>query len=63
MAAGLMPMDMQKLKLVAGSLCLLASLLVLVYQQPIGEAIGSGVMVLWMVLGALGVWLVGVGRD
>lgn len=63
MATGLMPMDTERLKLIVGSLCLLASLLVLVYQQPIGEVIGSGVMVLWMVLGALGVWLVGVGRD
>ena len=56
-------MDTEKLKAIIGSLCLLASLLVLVYQQPIGEVIGSGVMVLWMVLGALGVYLIGTGRD
>lgn len=56
-------MDSERLRLVLGGLCLLASVLVLVYQQPIGEAIGMGVMVLWLVLGALGVWLIGIGRD
>ena len=56
-------MDIEKLKFTLGAICLAASLLVLVYQQPIGEVIGTGVMVLWMVLGALGVYLIGIGKD
>jgi len=56
-------MDSERIKHIAGGFCLLASVLVLVYQQPIGEAIGIGVMALWLGLGALGVYLVGIGRD
>ncbi len=52
-----------RVKHVLGGLSLLASVLVLVYQQPLGEMIGIGVMGLWLGLGALGVYLVGVGRD
>ena len=56
-------MDSERLKHILGGLCLLASVLVLVYQQPLGERIGMGVMGLWLGLGALGVYLVGIGRD
>jgi hypothetical protein len=56
-------MDMEKTKFTLGIISLAASLLVLVYQQPIGEVIGTGVMVLWMVLGALGVYLMGFGKE
>ena len=44
-----------------GFACLLASVAVLFFQQPIGEVIGVGVMALWMGLGVLGVWLLGPG--
>ena len=56
-------MDTEKLKFTLGAVSLAASLLVLIYQQEIGEVIGAGVMVLWMVLGALGVYLIGIGKE
>lgn len=57
-------MDIERVRSIAGGLSLLASLLVLVYQQPLGEMLGGiGVIVLWMTLGALGVYLMGIGRD
>jgi len=46
-----------------GFVCLLTSIAVLFFQQPIGEFIGIGVMALWMGLGITGVWLLGPGPD
>ena len=46
-----------------GFACLAASIGVLVFQQTIGQYIGIGVMALWLVLGAVGIWLLGPGSD
>ncbi len=46
-----------------GFLSLAASIAVLVFQQQIGQVLGIGVMALWLVLGALGIWLLGYGRE
>lgn len=46
-----------------GFVCLVASVGVLVFQQQIGQILGVGVMALWLVLGGLGIWLLGIGRE
>ena len=45
-----------------GLLSLAASLAVLVFQQTLGEMLGIGVMLLWLGLGGLGIYLMGLGR-
>ncbi len=46
-----------------GVACLVASLAVLFFQRQIGAVLGMGVMALWLVLGALGIYLMGKARD
>ena len=46
-----------------GVACLVASLAVLVFQRQLGALLGMGVMALWLVLGALGIYLMGKVRD
>ncbi len=46
-----------------GAALLAASILVLFFQQPLGEILGIGVMALWMILGAAGIYMMGKDRD
>ena len=46
-----------------GVCCLIASVLVLVFQKELGEILGVWFMGVWLVLGGIGVYFIGKGRD
>ena len=46
-----------------GVCCLIASLLVLVFQKELGEILGVWFMGVWLGLGGIGVYFIGKGRE
>lgn len=46
-----------------GMVCLVASVATLFFQRQLGELFGSGIILLWMVLGGVGIYLITKDSD
>ncbi len=46
-----------------GICCLVASLASLIFQRQLGEQFGSGIIMIWLVLGGLGIYLITKDTD
>ena len=56
-------MTPDKLRFWAGNGVLAVAMLILFFMKPLSDAFGFAVVILWMILAALGVWLVMTSKE
>lgn len=52
-----------KRKFWAGNAILALAMLILFFMKPLSDAYGFAVVILWMLLAAVGVWLIMASKD
>lgn len=56
-------MKLEKSRFWFGNAVLAVAMLILFFMEPLSQALGFGAVVLWMVLAALGVYLLMTSKD